>query len=127
MADEFSHEYDTYMNAWMDSPLADGSSSNPVGRRDHTLEGVGDFLVLIAGIDNDEEALMDMWAVNYSRWDEIHPVVDFIDPKVSRYWSSTNKCISQRYATCRPLAGVLSAGLKFYGPRVADPKQSVST
>lgn len=71
MGDEFTHEYDTYMNAWVDSPLADGSSSNPVGRRDHTFEGVGDFLVLIAGIDNSEEALVDMWAVNYSRWDGI--------------------------------------------------------
>lgn len=121
MADEFTHEYDTYMNAWLNSPLDDGSSSNPVGRRDHTLEGVGDFLVLIAGIDNDDEALMDMWAVNYSRWDEVHPVIDFIGPKVSRYWSSTNKYISQSYATCRWLAGVLHAGLSYKRPTGRGP------
>lgn len=67
MADEFTKEYDTYMNAWVDSSLENGSSTYPVGRRDHTLEGVGDFLVLIAGITNDEEALQDMWNVNFSR------------------------------------------------------------
>lgn len=67
MADDFTKEYDAYMNAWVDSSLEDGSSDYPVGRRDHTLEGVGDFLVLIAGINNDEEALQDMWNANYSR------------------------------------------------------------
>ncbi|CAM9750475.1 unnamed protein product, partial [Ectocarpus sp. 4 AP-2014] len=66
MADEFTKEYDTYMNAWVDSSLENGGSTYPVGRRDHTLEGVGDFLVLIAGINNDEEALQDMWNVNFS-------------------------------------------------------------
>lgn len=68
MADAFTHEYDTYMNAWVDSSLEDGSTSYPVGRRDHTLEKIGEFLVLIAGINNDEDALEDMWRVNYSRW-----------------------------------------------------------
>ena len=67
MADTFTREYDTYMNAWADSTLEEGSSEYPVGRRDHTLEGVGDFYVLIAGINNDEDALRDMWNVNYSR------------------------------------------------------------
>lgn len=67
MADAFTKEYDAYMNAWADSSLEDGSSSYPVGRRDHTLSGVGDFLVLIAGINNDEDALKDMWNANYSR------------------------------------------------------------
>lgn len=67
MADTFTREYDAYMNAWVDSSLEDGSSSYPVGRRDHTLDNVGDVLVLIAGINNDKEALMDMWRVNYSR------------------------------------------------------------
>ena len=50
MADAFTREYDAYMNAWFDSSLEEGSTSYPVGRRDHTLEKVGDFLVLIAGI-----------------------------------------------------------------------------
>lgn len=67
MGDDFTREYDTYMNAWVDSSLESGSTDYPVGRRDHTLKGVGDFLVLIAGINNDEEALSDMWHVNYSR------------------------------------------------------------
>ena len=52
MADAFTREYDAYMNAWFDSSLEEGSTSYPVGRRDHTLEKVGDFLVLIAGINN---------------------------------------------------------------------------
>lgn len=68
MADAFTREYDAYMNAWVDSPLEDGSTSYPVGRRDHTFGEVGDFLVLIAGINNDEDALQDMWRVNYSRY-----------------------------------------------------------
>lgn len=67
MDDDFAHEYDAFMNAWIDTSLASGSASTPGGRRDHTLEGVGDFMVLVAGIDNDEEALMDMWKVNFSR------------------------------------------------------------
>lgn len=67
MADGFTKEYDAYMNAWADSNLEEGSAAYPVGRRDHTLEGVGDFLVLIAGINNDEDALEDMWNANYSR------------------------------------------------------------
>lgn len=67
MADAFTKEYDAQMNAWADSSLAEGSSAYPVGRRDHTLEGVGDFLVLIAGITNDKDALNDMWNANYSR------------------------------------------------------------
>lgn len=67
MDDDFTQEYDTYMNAWVESSLEDGSSDFPVGRRDHTMEGAGDFFVLIAGIDNDDEALQDMWNVNYSR------------------------------------------------------------
>ncbi len=68
MADTFTKEYDAYMNAWADSSLDDGTSAEyPVGRRDHTLEGVGDFFVLIAGINNDQDALNDMWNVNYSR------------------------------------------------------------
>lgn len=67
MDDEFTYEYDATMNAWVYSSLAEGSTSFPVGRRDHTLVGVGDFMVLIAGINNNENALMDMWRVNYSR------------------------------------------------------------
>lgn len=67
MDDDFTQEYDTYMNAWVESSLEEGSSDYPVERRDHTMEGVGDFLVLIAGINNDGEALKDMWRVNYSR------------------------------------------------------------
>lgn len=70
MDDAFAHEYDAYMNAWVDTSLANGSVSTPSGRRDHTLELVGDLLVLVAGINNDEEALMDMWNINFSRWDE---------------------------------------------------------
>ncbi|CAM9934917.1 unnamed protein product, partial [Hapterophycus canaliculatus] len=66
MDDDFTREYDTYLNAWVESSPQSGSSQYPVGRRDHTLEVVGDFLVLIAGINNDEEALSDMWNVNYS-------------------------------------------------------------
>lgn len=69
MDDDFSHEYDTVLNAWIDSPLSDGSVSTPGGRRDHTLESVGDLTILIAGIDNDEEALQDMWNINFSKWD----------------------------------------------------------
>lgn len=67
MADAFTFEYDAYMNAWVDSSLEEGSSSYPVGRRDHTFEAAGDIMYLIAGINNDEDALRDMWTVNYSR------------------------------------------------------------
>lgn len=67
MADIFTKEYDAYMNAWADSSLEEGNSEYPVGRRDHTLSGVGDLMVLIAGINNDEDALSDMWNANYSR------------------------------------------------------------
>lgn len=67
MDDGFTQEYDTYMNAWVESSLEDGSSDYPVGRRDHTMEGVGDLLVLIAGINNDGDALQDLWNANYSR------------------------------------------------------------
>lgn len=67
MADAYTKEYDTYMNAWADSSLEEGNSEYPEGRRDHTLSGVGDFLVLIAGITNNEDALKDMWKAYYSR------------------------------------------------------------
>lgn len=67
MADAFTKEYDAYMNAWVDSSLEDGSLAYPVGRRDHTLGNAGDLLVLIAGINNGEDPLDDMWNANYSR------------------------------------------------------------
>lgn len=55
------------MNAWIDTSLANGSAFTPGERRDHVLEGVGDFMYLVAGIDADE-ALMDMWSANFSRY-----------------------------------------------------------
>lgn len=67
MDDKFTHEYDAYLNAWVKRSLEEGGPSSPVERRDHTLEGFGDYFVLIGGINSDEEALQDMWRVNYSR------------------------------------------------------------
>lgn len=68
MSDEFAHEYDTVMNAWVDTTFANGSASSPVGRRDHTLEARGDYIYLMAGINNSEDALMDMWSIYFSRY-----------------------------------------------------------
>lgn len=67
MTDEFTREYDAYMNAWVDNSRGNGDAEQPAGRRDHTLEMIGHDLVLIGGINNEKEALMDMWRVNYSR------------------------------------------------------------
>lgn len=68
MDDTFAHEYDTYMDAWVEATLANSSGTTPGGRRDHTLEIIRDMIILVAGIDNDDQVLKDTWTVNFSRW-----------------------------------------------------------
>lgn len=67
MDDDFTLEYDAYMNAWVDGTLSQDGDLTPGGRRDHTLEAVQGRLYLIAGIDDGNEVLKDMWSINYSR------------------------------------------------------------
>lgn len=67
MDDTFSHEYDAYLDAWVETALTEGSLLTPGGRRDHTLEIVGERIIVTAGIDNSHGVLKDLWSINFSR------------------------------------------------------------